>query len=674
MSLELEPNLDDLLFPPSAICHRDMMEMTQSLTGGSSGESPYPSAESIISAEGVKAFNASLWHWDPGPADTRALNEPDPTAFGADDYTATPDASQFRCTCLNKSLGHLDRDRMLSLILDQCEKASVARIATSFPPPPILDKLLRTGLHFQAVGSPLAWIHVPTFSVQCTSSELLCALIAYGALLSSLESIQAFGTAIAGLLFNKIMQQWIRKNSTTRNIELAQAYSLVQRLLLWAGSQRTMEFGEGISQPLITIMRRSGMLREHHLPLEAVILHNKQPSELENTWKAWVRKESTIRLAHQIFLNDIQTSMTVSVDPLLSCSEMTLSLPVPDNLWYAASAEEWRERYMSSKIEKQPRCTLSGLVRDSFLLMHCGNPLPEQATTTSSITTALLLYGLWDSIWNCQQRASWLRSAQSLVQGSLSSVTAHSELVSRVLQQFNPLPTCTPSLTTQHGQQHALLCSTPEQRGQLSQNLLLFHYLNLALHAPIQAFMQFAGKEGETEAQRAFLLLQEWTQARDGRRSLWHAAQVYRFARGLAPLQMRNLFVVAVYHASLAFWAFGVVMSVFSPRTLYSLDFQNSSISHMSKQEICLDSAELPPQLGTFIACNSSFPTITSTQNGEDTRISIMSSPGASVNLAIQILNPPTDQSHDNSTPLFTRMVVKLMVDLVQAVHSVGLK
>lgn len=71
------------------------------------------------------------------------------------------------------------------------------------------------------------------------------------------------------LIYDTIMQQWVRDNTTTRNPELAQAYTLVQHLLLWAGSKRRTEFGEGITQPLITIMRRSGMLQANHCPHEA---------------------------------------------------------------------------------------------------------------------------------------------------------------------------------------------------------------------------------------------------------------------------------------------------------------------------------------------------------------------------------------------------------------------
>lgn len=669
--IDLDFCLSSLLsLPPTAYDYCESA-LNQSFDTGSSFERHLTTRESLIAAESAKAFRASIWHWVPGPADTHLANEPDPTAFSPENSATVlaPELPSHPSATASHDLGPRDRDRVLGVILDECEKTSLVRIATSFPSSQILSKLLNTGLRFHPVGSPLAWIHAPTFSVPSTRSELLCALIACGAVFSPSAPIQTFGTAVAGLLFNNILQRWILNNTATRDIELAQAYVLVQRLLLWAGSKRTMEFGEGILQPLVTILRRSGMLQEAHSPLQLANL-NGDPAELDKLWRAWARKESIIRLAHQTFVNDIQTSMTVLVNPLLSCNEMTLPLPAPDSLWEARTAAKWLERYALLPSHLEAPQTLANLTRDSFLVLHGGGTLPQSAAMPSSPTAvALLLYSLWHSIWHCQSVVSWLRSEEFLLQSYQISITAHLNLVSRVLEQLNPSRARSAPLPAQAGQENPLL--TPQQNFEPYE--LLFHHLSLALHAPIHVFTKLAGKEGKAEGGHAFSSLREWTQSRDARKSLWHAAQLYRCARDLSPLQVRNSFVVAVYHAGLTFWAFGVIASTSSPRNLHSQPNQSSSLCQPIEEKIVLDT-RLPSRLEAFIACNAGLPTLTDAQNRLQPRISVTSSPGASMRLAIQILTPTTLQHNGNDLPPFTRMVVNLMLDLVRAVQSVGIK
>lgn len=51
--------------------------------------------------------------------------------------------------------------------------------------------------------------------------------------------------------------------------------------------------------------------------------------------------------------------------------------------------------------------------------------------------------------------------------------------------------------------------------------------------------------------------LQAWVQSREARTAVWHAGQVVRYAKMLVGLS--GFFAVAVYHASLTFWAYGVL-------------------------------------------------------------------------------------------------------------------
>lgn len=90
--------------------------------------------------------------------------------------------------------------------------------------------------------------------------------------------------------------------------------------------------------------------------------------------------------------------------------------------------------------------------------------------------------------------------------------------------------------------------------------LLLTH-----LHVSFENIQLFAGREGEEEARRVYPSLQLWATSRESRTALFHAGQVIRYAKLLNSKRcglhggVRDFFAVAVYHAALTFWTFGIL-------------------------------------------------------------------------------------------------------------------
>jgi hypothetical protein len=79
------------------------------------------------------------------------------------------------------------------------------------------------------------------------------------------------------------------------------------------------------------------------------------------------------------------------------------------------------------------------------------------------------------------------------------------------------------------------------------------------LHVSFEDVQLFAGKEGEEEARRAYPLLKQWAETCESRQAVWHAGQVLKAATKCHPKHRRDFPAIALYHASLAFWAYAVV-------------------------------------------------------------------------------------------------------------------
>jgi len=79
------------------------------------------------------------------------------------------------------------------------------------------------------------------------------------------------------------------------------------------------------------------------------------------------------------------------------------------------------------------------------------------------------------------------------------------------------------------------------------------------LHVSFEELQLFAGKEGNEEAQRVYPLLKQWFDNEKSRRAMFHAGQVVRAAVAFPPNHLRDFYAIALYHASLAFWVYGML-------------------------------------------------------------------------------------------------------------------
>ena len=261
------------------------------------GSSELDPTDQMAIAAGGKAFSTSVWHWVPESSDNRTQGQAD-LAPSSTLFNEAGDVLAITPETLSKKLVPTDRDRVLSILLAHCERNHVVRVASAFPSYQIMEKLMHAALHFQTV-STVSWLHIPTFSPHAAKDELLAALVACGAFLSPIAAAEKLGTAMIDIVFCALVQCFEKDNASTRSTQLWQCYLTILNLMFWSGSKRIMEIGESQSQPLITMLRRSGAMANGSYRLIVPTI-NDTAQEIDLKWQAWVEQETRIRIVHHV--------------------------------------------------------------------------------------------------------------------------------------------------------------------------------------------------------------------------------------------------------------------------------------------------------------------------------------------------------------------------------------
>ncbi|KAH7007006.1 hypothetical protein EDB80DRAFT_842197 [Ilyonectria destructans] len=615
---------------------------------GDSVDQTGASPEKDAIACGAKAFETSLWHWIPGPGDYGTADEAHLSISHA--LTNKPISVPEPHKSLQENLFAIkDRDRALAIILTLCDRSNAPSIAASFPSCNILEKLIYLFLRHQSTDS-LSWFHVPTFRASSTREELLLGMIACGASLAPMKVFHKLGTALPNILFNA----WDNDNKLSRDLQLLQTFAIFLKIWFWSGGQRKMEMAEGFTQPVITIIRRSGMLRRTSYN-DIIPNESDSHSELERKWRLWVEKESRIRLVHLMFVHDAQASMTLFVNPLLSCADLDLPLPSDNDLWFAGTATEWKTRILSRGFDQKQRISLSECIRSVF------NKGSLPAVRDPACALLHTLYGLSGLIWEYRQAHHMLRMGDFHYGHDGLALTSRFEALSRALHVLRD------AVTTY--EEDKMLSDSGTWIPEL---LTILEFNSAALNAPLRSLPIFAGKDGELESQHVYPMLQEWTQSREARQAMWHAGQLYKSARNLPTHQIKGFQAVAIYQASLLFWVYGIIIGGRNQR-------EGVSTSNPFKPVVLLD-AEMTPHVKQFIACGEGIPGIRDLDSQGDisSKATALHNPAAMMSIAIRIMRSQEESSTQfmpatgRVIPILVNSLAQLMTNLGRAARTVG--
>ncbi|KAJ3530086.1 hypothetical protein NM208_g9481 [Fusarium decemcellulare] len=318
---------------------------------------------------------------------------------------------------------------------------------------------------------------------------------------------------------------------------------MVLKIWFWCGGRSKMELAEGFSHPIITILRRSGALRavtQTSLELNETDCGD----ELQRKWLSWVEKESWVRLVHAMFSHDAQASMTLLINPSLSYTEMELPLTSDDGLWRAKTAEEWKLQMLSHESDRHRSLSVTACLRSIF------NSESLRGGDLAPPTLMFTLYGLWGLIWEYRQAHHMLRVGDLFYGLDGLTLTSRFEALAKAL---GVLRRAAENLISREGSHYSAQS--------LAELNTILEFNAMALYAPLRTLPAFAGKYGETEAQRLYPVVENWAQSREARQAIWYAGQIYKWGKGLECQHMRDFQSVAVYHASLVFWVYGIIMA-----------------------------------------------------------------------------------------------------------------
>jgi hypothetical protein len=302
------------------------------------------------------------------------------------------------------------------------------------------------------------------------------------------------------------------------------------------------------------MMRYRGKFSRSHYP-QIVIDAADSGKTLEDKWKKWSDLESWKRLVFHAYLRDAQVSMTQFSNMSMSYADLTLPLPASRDLWEARTVEEFKCLYLEKEAgEGKPAPCLGDVLRDISVLAANRRRLDMR------LAISICLHGFWALIWEYRQKNAVFRvksdNPMALNNNNLLLSSQHHELC-QMLRTFH-------------------IAITASQGAISPQESLVLHLLQFNLHVSLDDLQLFAGKDGDDEARRIYPTLQRWSESQHARQALWHAGQILRQAKLFPTGHLKDFYAIAVHHAALCVWAYGVVTKAMRrPNSQLTMQYTN---------------------------------------------------------------------------------------------------
>ncbi|KAK4539202.1 hypothetical protein LTR36_001160 [Oleoguttula mirabilis] len=488
---------------------------------------------------GNAAFSRSTWRWTPNHE--KGGDVPGDTALSPEDEVQRRRLDNGK-RCLPQCLDSRSRDRIVGMLLSACDHINYDKIVTLLPPTPVLDAMINDFLSWSE-SSIDHWIHTHSLSLPDCRPELLGLMIAGGAIRSPLPEVHKFGYALQEICRLAVHLMFEKDNSTSRELEALQAFAICLDIGVWSGERRIMELAESTFQPLVTTLRRSERFRrspDHLVPPQYV----DSDATLDIKWRAWVSAESWKRLAYHVLIHNGHTSIAFQTPPLVSYSEVTIDLPAPKCLWRARSAREWRDQYHAT-----------GTAQKLPSLVQCIWSAEQVALARHHVDIDLTMYVIllshWSLVWEFRQIDSTLKAQGGIEPswnaGLLASSKCHE--LRGLLDHFQAVV-------------NDWSIDVP------TETRIVAELVRMNLCVAFEDLQLLAGKDSEVEAKRVYPSLRQWYYKPDARTAMWHAGQILYAAKpdcigtARSPRASRALadfHAVAIYHAGLAFWVYGLL-------------------------------------------------------------------------------------------------------------------
>ncbi|KAF5002121.1 hypothetical protein FGRMN_604 [Fusarium graminum] len=477
----------------------------------------------------TEAFQNSHWKFRPNAKDHAGAEEHNLSLPAVDSAYPSPESGvaldmNTRVTCAK--LEGPARDRILMMVVNSCRSDHLSKAVASFPSAELLDTLLQFYLT-SSVTHATSFIHAASLNPNEKRPELVAAMAACGAVLTSDPALSKLGYAIQECLRVAVAKHWERDNTLVRDLQLTQAFLITLEMGIWSGLPRKVEIAESFFNPVLTMMRRDGKLkRSAYTETKSSGTHG---AVSRDEWMKWVEDESFKRLAFRMLSHDANTSMALLVGPLVSYAEVLLPLPRDLELWTAASPEQWSSLIVS-RGSMEPLYVADVIDDPDVLNNHVGS-------VDTYVAILAVLACTWTMCWEYLQLSSLQRSKPRRW-NTLVTEMRKDELL-KLLGHLK--------LSLSHD-----VSSDPEIQMRLESTLL-------HLQMPFEDIQIFAGMEGPERARAVYPTVRDWAKSEAARQTVYHAAQIVQIAKQSPGGSMRGPMAIILYHASLAFWVYGLL-------------------------------------------------------------------------------------------------------------------
>ncbi|KAJ5728881.1 uncharacterized protein N7483_003389 [Penicillium malachiteum] len=565
-----------------------------------------------------KAAFQSIWRFVPmsqnhGYAEQENLSLPDEPAL------LNRPASINIITRLGKGqLSSRERDKILAIIHRQLRSPLLNPISV-FPTAPLLDNLIQNFLQ-SPIGCGSDWIHTASLDFKTCRPELLAAMSAAGAVLTTAHvPLQKMGFAIQEVIRQHHGTLFEANNSAIQDLEQLQSYLILLLLGIWSGNNRKIEIAESFQQPLVTMIRRRGVMnRGWYKPITV------QPEDdgkvLQEKWQMWVMQESFKRLALQFLRHNFHISISLQIVPLISYAEVDIPLSAPQSCWDARKATDWKAIVLAEpSLLMGQTPSLSDCLMNMDLLDAARNVCDLQKSCEA------ILHSMWGMVWEYQQLNKLFRKQPRYWNGGLIMSSRYEEMM-KILNNFRII---FPGESTQ-----------------------LWELIAMNLQLSIDEIQAFCCAEDHEETIRLRPSITRWATSDTGRRAVWHAGQIIRSAKDCSASILSEFAGIAVYHASLALLAYSLTINTES--TLGD-SYPQLCLPSGEKRYICLDEIETA-DLPIFIELGRGIPGIRGRRTLEE--FTPLAERHAMVEVLIGVLRPGILDQAQPSLPLIETLIL----------------